>query len=501
MSTTWFDEIRRSIDKELDSSLRAERGQFMTNSSICSFMSGLFELSGFEDEVRILDPGAGIGSLTASLVEKISSVLGDIKLEVNAYEIDSVMRSGLLQTAARLSDDFGAKIRIIPDDFVEHSQRVLGPSLFEEKIDGFSDYDLAILNPPYKKISSDSRHRKLLSSLSIETSNLYSAFMALSILHLREGGQMVAIVPRSFCNGTYFRLFRTFLRSNFKINRIHLFDSRKDAFKENQVLQENMIISGYKQSSSRIPEGEVLISRSSNDRFDDCEFLNVSEDILWGKDREGFLFIPSTLSEASNIGLMSSLPCGLLDLGVSVSTGPVVAHRLRSHFRAESGIPMVYCSSVKNGLAQSAVEHTKNKPYIHDNDSTRKWLVPERSYLLVRRFSSKEEARRINCSVYLHGEDQERLGIDNKLNFFHFGDKPMPIDLIYGLYVYLSSSLVDQFYRIFSGHTQINSGDLRAIRYPSLASLESVGRDFKVCFSTDQGLIDSAAQCFFRENN
>ena len=65
----------------------------MTNSSICSFMSGLFELSGFEDKVRILDPGAGIGSLTASLVEKISSVLGDIKLEVNAYEIDSVMRS------------------------------------------------------------------------------------------------------------------------------------------------------------------------------------------------------------------------------------------------------------------------------------------------------------------------------------------------------------------------------------------------------------------------
>ena len=81
---------------------------------------------------------------------------------------------------------------------MEHSQRVLGPSLFEDNIDGFSDYDLAILNPPYKKISSDSRHRKLLSSLSIETSNLYSAFMALSILHLREGGQMVAIVPRSF---------------------------------------------------------------------------------------------------------------------------------------------------------------------------------------------------------------------------------------------------------------------------------------------------------------
>ena len=46
-------------------------------------------------------------------------------------------------------------------------------------------YTHAILNPPYKKLNSDSVHRALIRKVGIETVNLYTAFVALSALLMR----------------------------------------------------------------------------------------------------------------------------------------------------------------------------------------------------------------------------------------------------------------------------------------------------------------------------
>lgn len=71
-------------------------------------------------------------------------------------------------------------------------------------------YTHAIINPPYKKISSNSLHRKLLRKIGVETVNLYSAFLALTITLMKDYGEIVAIIPRSFCNGLYYKEFRRF---------------------------------------------------------------------------------------------------------------------------------------------------------------------------------------------------------------------------------------------------------------------------------------------------
>jgi hypothetical protein len=76
----------------------------------------------------------------------------------------------------------------------------------------------------------------------IETVNLYSAFVALALTLMQPGGQLVAIIPRSFCNGPYYRPFRAFLLRHAALRHIHLFASRTKAFKDDDVLQENVII-------------------------------------------------------------------------------------------------------------------------------------------------------------------------------------------------------------------------------------------------------------------
>ena len=55
---------------------------------------------------------------------------------------------------------------------------------------------------------------------------------------VREG-QIVAIIPRSFCNGPYYRSFRDFILERAAIKQIHLFGSRNKAFMDDNVLQEN----------------------------------------------------------------------------------------------------------------------------------------------------------------------------------------------------------------------------------------------------------------------
>ncbi|WP_181881230.1 Eco57I restriction-modification methylase domain-containing protein, partial [Escherichia coli] len=101
-----------------------------------------------------------------------------------------------------------------------------------QKIDTFNK---AILNPPYLKISASSEERKHLRSVGVETGNLYSCFVALALMLLDDKGELVAITPRSFCNGPYFNDFRRVLLDGNNLNKLHIFESRTSAFKGDKV--------------------------------------------------------------------------------------------------------------------------------------------------------------------------------------------------------------------------------------------------------------------------
>jgi adenine-specific DNA-methyltransferase len=45
-----------------------------------------------------------------------------------------------------------------------------------------------------------------------------------------------------------------------------------------------------------------------------------------------------------------------------------------------------------------------------------------------------------------------------------------------GLTAFLNSTLVDSYFRQFSGHTQVNATDLRSLRYPTKEKLVALGR-------------------------
>lgn len=59
-----------------------------------------------------------------------------------------------------------------------------------------------------------------------------------------------------------------------------------------------------------------------------------------------------------------------------------------------------------------------------------------------------------------------------------------------GLALYLNSTIVDRFFRLFNGHTQVNATDLRALPYPSADDLVALGQALDSAELPAQAVID-----------
>jgi adenine-specific DNA-methyltransferase len=75
----------------------------------------------------------------------------------------------------------------------------------------------------------------MLRAIGIETSNIYTGFLSVVLELLDPKAEMVAVTPRSSCNGTYFKRFRKQLLEALAIDRIHVFESRQVVFREDNV--------------------------------------------------------------------------------------------------------------------------------------------------------------------------------------------------------------------------------------------------------------------------
>ncbi len=312
------DQARRAANAELAPDRKSALGQYMPPGPVADLMASMF--SAARSPVRLLDAGAGVGSLTAAFV----NCGGWDELHVSAYEIDPVMTEYLRGTLARLESP-GLTSRIISRDFIQDA-------VFKLKLGTHGElFTRAILNPPYKKLNSCSSHRALLRRVGLETVNLYTAFVGLSLELMDTGGELVAIIPRSFCNGLYYKPFRNWILSRASLERIHLFHSRTSAFHDDAVLQENVIIKLVRDR----PQGNVVISTSSDASCSDLELNSYPfAEIVNPADRQKFIHVPTTPGH----GGLDGIPLAdhsLNDLGFTVSTGPVVDFRLKPYLRFE----------------------------------------------------------------------------------------------------------------------------------------------------------------------
>ncbi len=478
------DAVRREVAPRLAHERKSELGQFMTPAPVARFMASLFPPSDVST-CRLLDAGAGIGALTCAFLDRWSGAAGlhFQNVEVEAHEIDAPLRAHLEIALARYAARLPLTYQVLPGDFILEAAC--------RRMQTYRGFTHAILNPPYKKINSASEHRLVLRHAGIETVNLYSAFVALTLTQMQPGGQVVAIIPRSFCNGPYYRPFRRFLLRHAALRHIHLFASRSKAFQEDDVLQENVILRLERGAS----QGSVTISNSADQSFADLSMHeHPFERIIFPDDPEQFIHVPASL-ERNAIETARGIRFSLQDIGIGVSTGPVVDFRLQDHIQqqpAAGTVPLLYPGHFIGYAVQWPGERMKRGNAIKLNAATKRWLYPNGCYTVARRFSAKEERRRIVASVVTPTAfpDAAMLGFENHLNVFHEDKHGLPESLAHGLAAFLNTTAVDEHFRRFNGHTQVNATDLRLMKYPSRPALIALGKWARAQGELTQAMLD-----------
>ncbi|MEO0011846.1 MAG: methyltransferase-endonuclease, partial [Cyanobacteriota bacterium] len=399
--------LRIKANSQLNPEVKSTLGQFFTPHPISLYMASLFKR--IEGNVSLLDPGCGSGSLTAAFVDESLRRKKIKSLEIHAFDIDSIIQPFINETLLLCvkkckKHDVLINANFILDDFISSKAKEI--RLFKNEC----RYSHIIINPPYKKIATKSEYRIALRSVGIETVNLYAGFVALSIQQLDQNGELVVIIPRSFCNGAYYQSFREFLLRETAIQHIHIFDSRSKAFSDNNVLQENIIIhliKGVKQQSVNItssPAADFQIDQETQSiTATDITIRTVPfTAIVKLNDQRKFIHIAANERDQAVIDRLSYFNSTLDDIKLKVSTGAVVDFRLKDDLRQnlESGaVPLIYPIHLKGGVDWP--KDSKKPNAISISGKSRSWLWQNSgNFIFVKRFSSKEERRRVAATHY-----------------------------------------------------------------------------------------------------
>ena len=108
---------------------------------------------------------------------------------------------------------------------------------------------------------------------------------------------------------------------------------------------------------------------------------------------------------------------------------------------------------------------------------TESLILPAQNYVLLRRFSAKEEPRRLTASVFNRSAlPAERIAFENHLNYIYHSDRELTEFEAIGICAVLNSRLFDAYFRTISGNTQVNAAEIRTMPFPSLSKIEIIGR-------------------------
>jgi len=453
---------------------RKSLGQFFTGSTVSDYMASLVNKPKGKS-VRILDAGAGAGILTASVAMRCLS-LGCTSVHAVLYELDRDVLPSLERTLKVVQNFFSQRngvfsFEILCEDFV-----LSRPDRNKDR----SGFDVSVINPPYFKYSAkNSPYAKATADLYSGDPNIYASFMAIVLACMKHGGQMVTITPRSFTNGLYFKGFRAYLLTHSALDLIHIFKRRNRVFKndDSAVLQENIICRFIK---GKVQETVVVRSSDCDSSLEDCmEDRHQIELIVDASNDQKIIRIPESAYEACILRKAESLPTTFQGAGYFISTGRIVEHRtcnfITENTRSPSSVPLYRPHNITPLAAAWTGSHKKDVSFML-MDGHVKHTIKNANFVLLKRFTSKDEKRRLVAGVYLKGShDSKFIGFGNKINYIGVTDGNLPKVEAYGLSAILNSSFMDTYFRCISGSTQVNATEVRVMKFPEREQVHEIG--------------------------
>ncbi|MBR4328753.1 MAG: N-6 DNA methylase [Candidatus Riflebacteria bacterium] len=466
----------KSFLENMPKSERKKKGQFFTSKETAEFMANMFDFSNFKETISLLDPGAGTGILTAAFIDRALKVSNIKKIIITCYEKDTEVLEILNKNLEYLKNNSSIDLdyKIHTEDYLLSQSNDFEKNLLANE--NPNKYDAVIANPPYLRILKNDKSALAMPSVIHGAPNLYFLFASMSLFNLKNQSEMVYIIPRSWTSGEYFKAFRKYLLSDGKIEQVHLFVSRDKVFSQEQVLQETIILK-IKKTKESIKTVKITSSQSNFD-FNNITNIDIPyNSIVAGK--SFYVFLPTNEEEIETIKRINNYSSSLLDIGYRMRTGIVVDFRQKEELRekpSEHTVPLFYSQHIKNGR----VNHEESgNDYDWIIDSKQSLIQPNENYVFCKRFTAKEEKRRLQCGVYLFKDfpDYKYIGTQNKINYVNrLDDSPLESTEAFGLYALLNTTLFDQYYRILNGSTQVNSSEINSMPFPPSDIIKSIGQ-------------------------
>ena len=436
-------QTRLRMIRETSEANRHALAQHLTPPEVATLAASMFCVQG--RDLRCLDLGCGTGMLSVALYERF----GQRIQKIDAIDADP-----------SLADVYDSELRGLVD-----GRTFVGDALAPH-YQWRSGYDVIILNPPYKKMAANDPRQAL---LPVRSPNLYAAFIMVAVSCLANNGEAVAIIPRSWMNGEYFAPFRRYVLDRCSLDAMHVYGSRDEIFSDTKVLQETMVVrfTRGKRQSDHILVGQTEIK---NETAVVHEY--PAESLITGPDRVVRIFPQEHTSRLGTVEGKRLCP----------STGKVVDFRSREHILSEfvpgcDAVPLLYAGNFRSGTLRHPLSFGKGQWLIITDSLAERQLCMPGAYVVVKRFTAKEEKRRV--VAYPLAVDRP-VALENHLSFLHQGTprEVVPLrskELAQGLSAWLNTTFVDDWFRGVSGSTQVNAGDIRKMPCPALDELELLG--------------------------
>ena len=205
--------------------------------------------------------------------------------------------------------------------------------------------------------------------------------------------------------------------------------------------------------------------------------------------------IPTNVEDQAIAEVVESWPHRFPELGLRISTGPVVMFRATEFLlpqpNGKSSVPLLSVFNVKPFQTEWPVIHKKQPTAFRACPESQRLLLPTRNYLLLRRFSAKEERRRLTASCFIASEvPQPFVALENHLNYVYHVERELTLDEVYGLAALFNSALLDRYFRTISGNTQVNATEIRSMKFPALPAVAGIGRRVRELASLDSDAVE-----------
>lgn len=451
---------------------RSALGAFYTPPPLVKRLLDMAEASGFDFSAgKVIDPACGGGAFLVPIAHRMLEKLEQTQPTWKLRQIENRLRGSEIDSFAAWIAHVVLEASVLPL-CIAAKRRLADVITVEDSLRSSTEstYDLVVGNPPYGRVSLSKGMRVKYARSLFGHANLYGLFTDLGVRLAKRGGFVCYVTPTSFLGGQYFKALRDLLISKSPPVAIDIVSDRLGVFDD--VLQETMLAVFKKRTvpaSSSSVQVSALIPQGLNS--------SLSEPVGRVSVRASGApwMLPRTSEDAAFLSEIANMPTRLSSLFYCVSTGPLVWNRHKEQLRTERSsvsLPLIWAESVSAEKFSFRADKRNHVPFI-DINVDQPHLVTRETCVLVQRTTSKEQGRRLVCSVLPDSFLQEHGGavIENHLNMIYVPTSGVSKIAPTTISALFNTSTVDRAFRCISGSVAVSAYELNALPLPTLHQL------------------------------